>query len=104
MALSAKIIGGVFFTGHLITGGRYQIRFLIKNEHGEPLPTKRVRLIEKTSGRVAAESWSNQTGGGVFERLAFIEQGYAVHAYNNTTNPLLDYPAIADFVTPEPMP
>jgi len=51
------------------------------------------------------ETWTNASGSASFDRIAYRYQGYTVALYNNVTDAgAPEYPAIADFVTPEAMP
>lgn len=62
----------------------------------------RVRLFEKSSGRLIRETWSNTNGDYSFPNIAYKENGYFVVAHDHST-PQYNA-AIADLVTPELMP
>lgn len=85
--------------------GQYRIRFETRDENQDLYGIKRARLLEIKSGRVLREVWSDAAGAGVFNGIALIAHGYTVIVCNNQrSNGTLDYPDIADFVTPEAMP
>lgn len=48
------------------------------------------------------ETWSDATGKYTFEWIAHLEKGYFLVAHDHGNDPL--NAAIADLVTPEPMP
>lgn len=62
----------------------------------------RVRLFDRQSARCIAQTWSNASGAYAFSGIAYRANGYFVVAYDHGDNPL--NAAIADLVTPEPMP
>lgn len=62
----------------------------------------RVRLFGRQSGRLLRETWSAADGSYSFPNIAYRYQGYFVVAYDHGDSPL--NAAIADLVTPEPMP
>lgn len=87
------------------SGGRYRIRFETRGEGGALYGPKRVRLLLAENGRIVREAWSDADGAGLFIDLAYRYRGYTVlTCANRRANGDLDYPDIADFVTPEPMP
>lgn len=62
----------------------------------------RVRLFERRTGRCVRETWSAADGSYSFPYLAYRDQGYFAVAFDYGDNPL--NAAIADLITPEPMP
>lgn len=62
----------------------------------------RVRLFERRSGRCIRETWSAADGSYSFPSIAYRHQGYFAIAFDHVDNPL--NAAIADLITPEPMP
>lgn len=62
----------------------------------------RVRLFDRVSGRPLRETWSDSAGNYAFNYIAYRAQGYFVVAFDHGDSPL--NAAIADLVTPEPMP
>ena len=51
---------------------------------------------------MAREMWSDSNGNYAFNFIAYREDGYFAVAHDNDGNPL--NAAIADLITPEPMP
>lgn len=62
----------------------------------------RVRLYDRKSARCLRETWSASDGSYTFNYLAYRPNGYYVVAFDRGENPT--NAAIADLVTPEPMP
>ena len=62
----------------------------------------RVRLFERRTGRCIRETWSAPDGSYSFPNIAYRDKGYFVVAFDHGDNPL--NAAIADLITPEPMP
>jgi len=62
----------------------------------------RVRLFDRSSARCIYETWSSSGGAYTFNYIADRPNGYFVVAHDRGANPL--NAAIADLVTPEPMP
>lgn len=62
----------------------------------------RVRLFDRRSGRCIRETWSDTDGSYVFNFVAYRYQGYFTIAHDHTEP--LHNAAIADLLTPEPMP
>lgn len=62
----------------------------------------RVRLFDRLSARCLRESWSGNDGSYAFNNVAYRPNGYFIVAYDHGDNPL--NAAIADLITPEPMP
>lgn len=62
----------------------------------------RVRLFERKSGRFIRETWSAADGSYAFNYIAYRPNGYFAIAFDHGDNPL--NAAIADLITPEPMP
>lgn len=81
-------------------GGLYRIRGAI-TEIGV-VGSYRVRLFDRQSGRRIRETWSAPDGSYSFPYIAYRHRGYFVVAYDYGDNPL--NAAVADLVTPEPMP
>jgi len=61
-----------------------------------------VRLFDRSSGRCLQRTFSDAEGNYVFNRIEYRYRGYFVIAYDHNDNP--QNAAIADLVTPEPMP
>jgi hypothetical protein len=90
---------------NIIDGGAYRVRFEIKDENNAAYGSVRLRLFDRVSGRLVQEQWSDTAGQGVFNYIAYRYQGYTIaSSYNRRSNGAPEYPAIADFVTPEAMP
>lgn len=81
-------------------GGGYRIVGTV-TELGVP-GAYRVRLYERRTGLLARETWSDAAGNYAFEFIASPDLGYFAVAHDNDGNPL--NAAIADLITPEPMP
>lgn len=62
----------------------------------------RVRLYDRKSGRCLRETWSAADGVYIFNYIAHRPNNYFVVAFDHGANPL--NAAIADLITPEPMP
>ena len=81
-------------------GGNYRIVGTV-TELGVP-GAYRVRLYERRTGLMAREMWSDSSGNYAFNFIAYRGDGYFAVAHDNDGNPL--NAAIADLITPEPMP
>lgn len=80
--------------------GRYRI-----SEHVSRLGLAgayRVCLYSRRSGILIAETVSNTDGAYTFDCIAYKLGGYFVVAFDDTGQPV--NAAIADYITPEPMP
>lgn len=87
-----------------LDAGTFRIRVAITDKNGNPLK-RRVYLSHRASQRIIREQWTDSTGSAEFDYIAYRYQGYTVALCNNITDAgAPEYPAIADFVTPEPMP
>lgn len=84
-------------------GGQFQISGQTVDAQLQPYGPKRVRLYDRIGGHLLRETWSDANGAYVMLWLAYRLQGYTVISCNNMQNGVLDYPDIADFITPEPM-
>jgi hypothetical protein len=85
-------------------GGSHRIRVAVTDAASNPVK-RRVHLFDIASSRLLRETWTNASGSASFDRIAYRYQGYTVALYNNVTDAgAPEYPAIADFVTPEAMP
>lgn len=62
----------------------------------------RVRLYDRKTGTLLKETWSSANGAYTFSSIAAQDNGYFVIAFDHGDNPL--NAAIADLITPEPMP
>lgn len=62
----------------------------------------RVRLFDRASARCLRETWSAADGSYSFNDIAYRANGYFAVAYDHGDSPL--NAAIADLITPEPMP
>lgn len=85
-------------------GGRFCIVYYTQDRNQAAYSPKRVRLLDRASGNLIREGWSEQNGAAQFNWIANRYQGYTVIACNNLQARVPDYPDIEDFVTPEPMP
>lgn len=81
-------------------GGNYRIVGTV-TELGVP-GAYRVRLYDRRTALLARESWSDSSGNYAFNFIAYRDKGYFAVAHDNDGNPL--NAAIADLITPEPMP
>lgn len=81
-------------------GGSHRIRGTV-TELGVAGPY-RVRLFDRLTARCIRETRSAADGSYSFPSIAYRYQGYFVVAYDHGDSPL--NAAIADLVTPEPMP
>ncbi len=62
-----------------------------------------VRLFDRQSARCIGETWSSaEDGSYLFDNIAYLLNGYFAIAFDHGDNPL--NAAIADLITPEPMP
>lgn len=84
----------------VVDGGAYRISGTV-SELGVPGPYL-VRLFHRESGRPIKETWSAADGGYAFNWIAYRSQGYFIIAHDHGAYPL--NAAIADLITPEPMP
>lgn len=82
-------------------GGNYRIRDYVSRIG--IVGRYRVRLHLRNNGKIIRETFSDDAGLYVFEWIKYIENGYYVTAHDHTTGDLRNA-AIADLVTPEPMP
>lgn len=96
---SGRVLTGLA-AAHPYDGGRQRVRGTI-TELGVPGPY-RVRLFDRRTGRLLRETWSAADGAYQFAGIAYRPQGYVVVAHDRGADPL--NAAIADLVTPEPMP
>lgn len=85
--------GGTLSGQHRITG--------TVTELGAP-GAYRVRLFDRRSAICIRETWSAADGAYAFNHLANQPNGYFAVAFDHGDNPL--NAAIADLITPEPMP
>lgn len=81
-------------------GGRYRIAGTV-DELGT-VGAYKVRLFHRLSGALVRETWSAADGSYAFDWIAYKDKGYFVVAYDHGDNPV--NAAIADLITPEPMP
>lgn len=81
-------------------GGSYRVRGTITEDGA--VANRRVRLFNRVDGRLLRETWSAADGSYQFNRIAYRAQGYIVIVHDHGSNP--KNAAIADLVTPEPMP
>jgi hypothetical protein len=87
-----------------LDAGTFRIRVAITDKDGNPIK-RRVYLFNRGSRRIIQEKWTDAAGSAVFNYLAYLYRGYTVSVSNNITDAgAPEYPAIADFVTPEAMP
>lgn len=91
--LSSTLPGASFGGFHRITG--------TVTELGTP-GAYRVRLFDRVTALCIRETWSAADGSYAFDRLANQPNGYFIVAFDHGDNPL--NAAIADLITPEPMP
>lgn len=88
-------------TADLQDGGNYRIADNVSRLG--VLGTYRVRLFDRLSGRLIRETWSNVDGSYAFEFIAYRLNGYFIVAFDHTSGDRRNA-AIADLITPEPMP
>lgn len=81
-------------------GGYHRVRGTV-TEIGVAGPY-RVRLFDRLTARCIRETWSAADGSYSFPYIAYRDKGYVVVAHDHGDSPL--NAAIADLVTPEPMP
>lgn len=81
-------------------GGAYRVRGTV-TELGVA-GSYRVRLFDRLSSRCIRETWSAADGSYSFPYIAYRDKGYTVVAHDHGDGP--HNAAIADLVTPEPMP
>lgn len=90
----SSIQAGRYFNGfHRITG--------TVTELGAP-GSYRVRLFDRRTALCLRETWSAADGSYSFPNVAYQPNGYFIVAFDHGDNPL--NAAIADLITPEPMP
>ena len=81
-------------------GGGYRIASTITKLG--VLGAYRVRLFERLRGRLLRQTWSDSAGNYLFDYIPYRPLGYFVVAFDHGGSPV--NAAIADLVTPEPMP
>ncbi len=84
----------------MIDGGGYRINGSV-TELGVA-GAYRVRLFHRKTGRMVREQWSGADGSYTFDFIAYLQNGYFAIAFDHGVDPL--NAAIADLITPEPMP
>lgn len=99
IAVTGRAVG-VGIACDLEDGGAYQITGTV-TELGTSGPY-RVSLFDRSSKRCIRETWSATDGSYLFPYIAYRVKGYFAVAYDHGASPL--NAAIADFITPEPMP
>lgn len=93
-----KVIGAVSMG--LAGGGWHRITGTV-TELGA-VGAYRVRLFDRKTALCIRETWSAADGVYAFEHLAYQANGYFAVAFDHGASPL--NAAIADLITPEPMP
>jgi len=88
------------FVRDMAMGGTYRIVGTV-TEVGVAGPY-RVRLHDRRSALLVRETWSAADGSYSFPNIAYHLNGYYAIAFDHGDNPL--NAAIADLITPEPMP
>lgn len=88
------------FSRNSVFGGGYRIVGTV-TELGVP-GAYRVRLYDRRTALLVREAWSDSNGNYAFNFIAYRDKGYFAVAHDNDGNPL--NAAIADLITPEPMP
>lgn len=95
---------GRFFVAPLrkdmVNGGAYRITGFASRIGA--VGKYQVQLFVRQSRKIVRETWSDATGKYTFEWIAHLEKGYFLVAHDHGNDPL--NAAIADLVTPEPMP
>lgn len=91
--LSSTLAGGLFSGLHRITGTVTELG---------AAGAYRVRLFDRQTALCIRETWSAADGAYVFNNIANQPNGYFAVAFDDGANPL--NAAIADLITPEPMP
>lgn len=92
--------GQVRFVRDMFAGGGGVIQGTV-TELGVP-GSYRVRLYDRKTGVLVREQWSATNGAYAFPDLASTANGYYAVAFDNPGSPF--NAAIADLITPEPMP
>lgn len=89
-----------FIACNIEDGGNYRIRGTV-SELGI-YGAYQIRLFNRSSGRCIRSTQSNLDGEYAFDGIKYILNGYFTIAFDHGDNPL--NAAIADLITPEPMP
>ncbi len=98
--MAGRLILSPLIRGDAVDGGSHRIRGTVTEDGA--VANRRVRLFSRVDGRLLRETWSAADGSYLFNRIAYRYQGYTVIVYDHGANP--KNAAIADLVTPEPMP
>ncbi len=88
------------YTRDMVNGGGYRVVGTV-DELGV-LGRYRVRLCDRRTGAPLRETWSAADGAYAFNHLAYRAEGYFAVAFDHGASP--QNAAIADLITPEPMP
>lgn len=91
--LSSTLPGGLLSGFHRITGTVTELG---------AAGAYRVRLFDRKTAMCLRETWSAPDGAYTFDHLAYQANGYFAIAHDHGASPL--NAAIADLITPEPMP
>lgn len=98
--MSGAFRGRIRLTRDIYDGGAYRVTGTV-DELGVA-GRYRVRLFDRISGRILRETWSAADGTYAFNHLAYRAEGYFAVAHDHGASP--QNAAIADLITPEPMP
>ncbi len=98
--MAGRVVGRISGR-HTLYGGRYRIRDYVSRLG--VFGRYRVRLFVRSNGAFIREKFSDGDGLCDFQSIKYIEKGYFAIAYDHTSNDLRNA-AIADLITPEPMP
>lgn len=98
--MAGEFRGVTRLTRDMVDGGSYRVTGAV-DELGV-LGRYRVRLFDRISGRILQETLSDADGSYAFNHLAYRAEGYFAVAHDHDASP--QNAAIADLITPEPMP
>lgn len=98
--MSYVVTPAMELTANASYGGRYRITGTV-TELGVP-GSYRVRLFMRDNAFLLKEQWSATDGSYAFSYLAYRASGYFVVAHDHGATPR--NAAIADLITPEPIP
>lgn len=87
---------------NVIYGGNGRIYGNVTRQGGALSPVALLRLYDRKSGTLISKKWVFSNNGYSFDYLKIVNNGYYVIAFDYNSHPL--NAAIADLVTPEPMP
>jgi hypothetical protein len=99
--MAGKLIGPLMVRGiDTLFGGQHRARGVITVSGAQA--RRRVIVFDRATGLPLREIWSAASGNYEAKYLKNVPQGYVIVAFDSGNNP--KNAAIADLVTPEPMP